>query len=64
MFPKELVHGFGQKNKSFSIFVLMQMEQEKAIGEVSEQKEAFLPIKTIELKEAQKLHCSMVWSKN
>ena len=55
---------FAKKLNLFPSFVLMQMEQEKAIGEVSERKKAFLPIKTIELKEAQKLHCFMVWSKN
>ena len=41
-FFKRVDHGYCPKIKSFSSFVLMQLEQEKPIAEVLERKAAFL----------------------
>ena len=49
---------FVKKLSLFLSFVMMQLEQEKPIAEVSEQKKPFLTMKNSDFKTAQNLHFS------
>ena len=53
IFPKGLVHGFGQKLKIFEPFVLCIINPEKVFGDVLVRKEDFLDNINMDLKRRQ-----------
>ena len=56
IFPKGLVHGFGQKFEILLMFVLTKLHLKKLFGDVLVSKQAFLHNINMDLKRTQNWH--------